>query len=41
MNSPIIAFWNCKGEIHIMDIKNNYEKLINNTCSKRRQAASN
>ena len=36
INSPIVAFWNEKAEIHILDLTKNYEKLNNNVHSHKR-----
>ena len=33
INSPIVAFWNEIGEIHIADLTKSYEKLTNNVNS--------
>ena len=35
-NSPIVAFWNEVGEINIMDLTNNYEKLVNGIGTKKK-----
>lgn len=37
MNSPIVSFWNDQGEIHIMDLTKNFEKLKNNVGSKKKE----
>lgn len=34
-NSPIVAFWNDQGEVHIMDLTKNFEKLKNNIGTKK------
>ena len=39
-NSPVVAFWNDNGhsgEVRIMDLSANYEKLRQNIGSKRRE----
>ena len=36
-NPPIVSFWNDQGEIHIMDLTKNYEKLKNDVASKRKE----
>lgn len=38
INSPIVAFWNDQGEIHISDLTKNYEKLKNNIGTKKKEA---
>lgn len=41
-NSPIVAFWNdngATGEVRIVDLSTNLEKLKNNVASKRREKA--
>ena len=35
-NSPIVAFWNEAGEINILDLTQNYEKLVNNIGTKKK-----
>lgn len=35
-NSPIVAFWNEMGEINIMDLTQNYEKLVNGISTKKK-----
>ena len=41
-NSPIVAFWNdngATGEVRIVDLSSNLDKLKNNVASKRREKA--
>ncbi len=38
VNSPIVAFWNDQGEVHIMDMTKNYEKLKNNIGTKKNES---
>ena len=37
MNSPIVSYWNDQGEIHILDLTKNYEKLMNNIGTKKKE----
>lgn len=34
-----MAFWNDQGEVHIMDLTKNYEKLMNGLGNKKREHA--
>lgn len=35
LHSPIVSFWNDQGEIRIMDLMNNYQKIKNNHGTKK------
>jgi len=34
--SPIVGFWNDQGEVHIMDLTKNFEKLRNGIGNKKK-----
>lgn len=40
LHSPIVAFWNDQGELHIMDLTKNYEKLKNNIGTKKKESVN-
>lgn len=40
-SSPIVSYWNDQGEIHIMDLTKNYEKLKNDIGTKKKERCAN